>query len=245
MPTTFWIIIAFQVIIYIAVYLYKRRTQKYLSVPSVLFVSAIFGFLLGVVFDYLCIYFSTQTYFLEDGSLIPSVSSISFEHLFFNGVLSYGLYVATLYYFQNFSKRDAAKEGSIYIPVILLLLGVVCTYFFIPESIIRTMILLGLFIVSFGEMIAFLFGVYGPIAEVILLRKYKNFLQGYLPSVIVGVLYEVVNYFFPFWIWAPHAHYSMWFIEGMILVFGYYILAHPIIVFWRIFIYQKDKNPVS
>jgi hypothetical protein len=245
MPSTFWIIIAFQVIIYITVYFYKRRTQKYLSVPSVLLISAVFGFLLGAVFDYLCIYFSVHAYSLENSSLISSVTAIPLKHLLLNGVLSYGLYVATLYYFQNFPKRDVVKVRSMYIPVFLLVLGVVCTYFFIPKSTIRTMILLGLFIVSFGEMIAPLFGVYGPIVEVILLRKYKNFLQGYLPSVIVGVLYEVVNYFSPFWIWAPHAHYSTWLIEGMILVFGYYILAHPIIVFWRIFIYQKDKNPVS
>ncbi len=52
--------------------------------------------------------------------------------------------------------------------------------------------------------------------------------------VVVGFLCEVLNQLFPFWIFLPGSGYPHVLIETLIVMFGYVVLVHPIIVFWQV-----------
>ena len=104
---------------------------------------------------------------------------------------------------------------------------------FLLEGGLVSLFAAGICIILLGEVAMVMLSYEGPIISFLLRKEYSAFLKIWLVSIVVGVICEGANYFFPFWEWLPGEGYSWMLLETLIILFGYLVVIHPMIIFWQ------------
>lgn len=162
-----------------------------------------------------------------------------------NGAFSYGSAVATA---ALFPQVVSARWRSIrWLPPVLLFvvliaaggIGVGLRYGWI----LPRMISIGVWVVAAGEIAAALSGRAGPFYAMAL-GDVAPIASLCAASSAVGGIYEIANYCFPVWRWELGSVVPFWFAEGLIVMFGYVVLFHPLVVAWQL-AQEKVRRPLS
>lgn len=233
MPLNFWIIVAVQFLIFLSFVFYYRN--KNTPLLFIVLMSAIFGCFIGVFFDVLDIPLQICAYFADSTSTLVSSLSLTLPHLILNGIFSFGLMVAVAFYIAPLSHTLQEGKRMSYIAIFFLVAFFSSILLpFMPINTLQIMVICGIAIISLGELIILFFKKAGPVCTLLATRNYKPFLLLWTQCVLVGLLYEIINYYFPFWIWLPGSGYSRPFIELVIIGLGYVTAVHPMIIFWQL-----------
>lgn len=233
MPFNFLIIIFVQFVIFITFYFSKKRTIT--SLFKILRLSALFGLLIGLLFDVVLGNLGVYTYISSTPQTVLMPWGLSGVQLLINGLVSFGLAVATAYcimpkarvFGDEVQKKKIIQMGYLVVLVSLLIMTV-------STSDLWTLFACGTFIVTVGELILMRQSRAGLFLSVFLNHNYFFFLQIWFQIIVVGFFCEVVNWIYPFWVWLPRSLYSHFGIEILIVLFGYMVLFHPMIVFWQL-----------
>lgn len=232
MSYNFWILIFVQCVIFLFLYIRNKGTSR--DITKVLFLSACAGLVGGFVFDIL---FGSLGVFTYHGLGLESPVSrtgLSWYELIYNDVFSYGLAVATARYITKdvtLEKKTNVKKsvtlflGALVILSILLSLGI--------DFSLLSLFVYGIGVIALGEGVLALNKQSGPLLFLYMNRDYAPMIKLWSDVVVVALLYEVANYFFPFWVWLPSIPFSYLGKEFLITVFGYAMLFHLMIVFWQ------------
>lgn len=215
-------------------YLCVRRKIAVMRLLSVLSVSMIMGLLFGYTFDSVFGILGLFTYTPQSQFALHG-TGLTFFQLVINGLLSYGIAFATVYFLvPKRTKSKKLKYKNIYLlGMILSALIVGCLFYFTSKS-LSSLFLSGSVVILLGEIVALLFNERGVILSLCIDRKYTTFIIFWINSISIGLLYEGVNYLFPFWVWLPGEYYSRTMIEVLVIVFGYVVLFHPMLIFWQL-----------
>lgn len=238
MSLHFWIIISIQFLFF--VFLYMRAKMPIVALLKLLTISMFFGVIFGFIFDSVFGLLGLFSYVHMNGSASLYSTGLSATQIAINGILSYGLAAATTYFIVP--KRSKIKRFNFKkIVAISLLVAAVASaiglYFL--EHDIYSLFLGGLVVITLGEAVALLCDESGPFLSLARTRRVSVFVVFWVNSVAIGLLYELANYFFPFWMWLPGGEYSHLLVELLVIMFGYVVLIHPMVIFWQIV--QKNK----
>jgi hypothetical protein len=165
---------------------------------------------------------------------IFSYSYASFVFLCFNGFFSYGPAICSAWLFpcrihRHFS--PTLRVGG------LALVGCVIVYTFSTNS-TTSVTLMHLFVTGSkilicAEGLALFFCRIGPIVA-LAIHDFRSLLSLILTSITVGAIYETTNSYFDLWSWDPLVSGSGWMGEVIIVVLGYFVLFHPMLILSRL-----------
>ncbi len=228
----FFIIILVQALFLFLLYIRRKITAT--KFVTVVLMSMIAGVLFGFAFDSVFGVLGLFTYTLQSpGSLYGT--GLTLPMLVLNGLLSYGIAFATVYFLlpkRNKSRKLAHK--NMYIFGMLILVFVPSYLLYVTSKSVYSLFLGGVAVILLGEMLALLFNEKGIFLSLIVDKKYTAFVIFWINCISIGLLYEAVNYLFPFWVWLPGVFYSHVIIETLVIVFGYVVLFHPMMIFWQL-----------
>lgn len=233
MPLTFFVIILAQLVIFLLVCIQVR--DKVVITGKDVLLSALFGLILGITFDILLGFAGVFTYVGGAPQSQELPWKLSTIQLVCNGIFSYGLTVLTVrlivlksYLVKNQIERKRLGIFAVSIMAIFIVLV-------INSSSLVSLFLYGALIVTIGEFIMIIFSRTGPVLSLIIKREYSLFFRVWVKILIIGFLYELTNWIYPFWVFLPgETEYSHFLIESIIVLFGYVALFHPMIIFWQI-----------
>lgn len=206
-------------------------------VPTItmIMLSLVFGLLFGFAFDSIFGLLGLYTYTVNNSSSIINGTGLTLGQLMLNDIFSFGLAASTVYCLLPKKvkiKRFIYKKISMIIFSVIFILSCAGLYF-VPKSII-SLFLGGLAVISFGEGFAIMCNESGPFVSLMRTRKFLSFVTFWINCISVGLLYEFVNWFFPFWVWLPNMEYSHITVESLVILFGYFVVLHPMVIFWQI-----------
>ncbi len=233
MPVNFYLIVTGQLIIFLGVYWNYRKGNE--SLVKLFSISALFGLLFGASFDIIFGILGSFTYVtnLPNASITPW--GLTLFQLVINGIFSYGILVATAYFFVP-NTNPIGKHVTKKILTILSLLTITAATLvvvFVGPGLI-SLFASGVVILTASELLLILRLQAGPFLSFLLKRNYKTLLRMWLQIVLLGFMLEILNYFFPFWVFLPGLGYNHFLLETLIVLFGYIVLMHPMIIFWQI-----------
>lgn len=236
MPLNFFIIITIQVF----TYLLLTWKKKHLSFKEFYF-SSIVGIILGFFFDITLSTLGIHTYIRDTELLIPNAWNLTSIELLCNGLLSYGIAVVTAKILAGTSTeiRGRSQRNFLIFFTTIFIVSIIAV-FFSKHGTLLLASLCGLTIVACGECVLLLRKRTGPLTELMLGHNLSISLLLWLKIIAVGIVYESTNHFFPFWSWFPNIAYSHLILETGVIVFGYIVLLHPMIVWWRL--RKEPKN---
>jgi hypothetical protein len=230
----FFIIIFVQAVTLLGFYFRYNRIRR-LGVQELL-ISALYGVVLGALFDILLSMLGLYTY----RSTSPMYQSIPWGlsplQLIVNGIFSFGLCVAAAYYITPQAKTCHSMVQRRIVIVILLgvIIASVVTLVFCKHPLVL-LFAAGLSIVAAGELVLIVRSKIGLFLSILLTREYITVMRVWCLIMLIGVICEVVNYYASFWIWLPHNNeYPRYLLELLISIFGYIALVHPMIVMWQV-----------
>ena len=180
------------------------------------------------------------TYVVQSPSNTINGTGLTLLQLLSNDVLSFGIAVCTMYFLLPKKikiKRFGYKRLVSGLFTLIAVLASLLLYF-VPKSIV-SLFLSGIVVISLGELIALICNENGPFLQLVRTWKLSPFVTFWVNCISIGILYECVNYFFPFWIWIPGVDISHGVIEMLVILFGYVVLLHPIMIFWQLL--QKSR----
>jgi hypothetical protein len=235
MPLNFFFIIVVQsiVLIFLAV---RRRTQSGYSFAKVLALSLLPGIILGTFFDLIGGIFVTHSYILTPSAVAPLCPcGLTFAQLLWNGVLSYGIAVATAYYIVQGVTTVTKKRAIVLASApLIVLLASIYKLFTLPKGTVEIFFACGFAVVAIGELLLLTRGTVGPILAAFVNRDIATLARGWLMVVLVAVSYELANHLFPFWKWVEDNGTSTTQVELLVIIFAYAGLFHPMIIFWQL-----------
>lgn len=236
MPYNFWVLIAIQFGIFLFFYFRNRGTSR--DLLKVILLSASAGLVGGFLFDIIFGTLGVFTYHGTGQDTLVSGTGLSYKELLYNDILSYGLAVATARYIIPdivLTKKIIAKKNAL-----LILLGIFSTALtlsFIINFGIVALFVYGVAVISLGELVLALNNQSGLFLSLYMTHKHAHLIRLWSDIVVIAFLYELANYFYPFWVWLPELDYSYEVKEILIIVFGYAMLFHLMITFWqRVFV---------
>lgn len=234
MPLNFFFIIVVQSIVLIFLATRRRKQPRY-SLAKVLALSLLPGIILGTFFDLIGGIFVTHAYILAPSAVTPLCPcGLTFVQLLLNGVLSYGIAVATAYYIAQ-GVTTVTKNRAIIlagVPLIVLLASLY-ELFTLPKGTVAIFFACGFAVVSTGELLMLTRGTVGPILAAFVNRDIVTLARGWLTVILVAVSYELANHLFPFWKWVEDNGTSTTQVELLVIIFAYAGLFHPMIIFWQ------------
>ncbi len=233
MPLNFFIIVLAQFFFFLFFYVRNRTTK--VSLVKMVLLSLVAGLIGGLLFDITFGMLGAYVYKVEGNKDIFYSTGLSLYQLIWNDILSFGLAVLTSYYItskKELYKKKAIKNDVIGVLSFLVLLSIALS--FLVQVGVVALFIYGVGVIAFGECLLVLRGQNGPFLSLLMTRNYSSFIVFWANTVLIGFLYEVVNYLFPFWVWLPRSDYSHLSIEILIVLFGYMVVLHPMVVFWKI-----------
>jgi hypothetical protein len=140
-----------------------------------------------------------------------------------NGFVSYGLALATVRVIikDRISQADSSFRALVVVGAVSLTTMCLFLLFFYPTTGIVSTVLVAICILTLGELAHTGFRVAGPIACATG-GQYWLFLTIWWYSVLVGGLYEILNFFFPVWGWNLSAGMPKVMQEILVVTFGYF-----------------------
>lgn len=163
----------------------------------------------------------------------------SFFFLCLNGLLSYGFAICSAWLFpcrvhRHFSPILRVAGAAVAACVI------VSAYVMNSTTNVTLMHLFvtGSEILIFTEAVALSFGRVGPILA-LARRDFRSLPSLILASIAVGATYEAANSYFGLWSW--HALVFGWTGEVMVVLLGYFVLFHPMLILSRLL--MGDPSP--
>jgi hypothetical protein len=90
----------------------------------------------------------------------------------------------------------------------------------------------GALTVTAAELSAAILGHVGPLLA-ITRAQFLPLACLALCSAVIGSIYETANYLFPLWRWNLGPDIPNWTAETLVIVFGYFVLLHPMLVLSR------------
>lgn len=195
---------------------------------KIIFFSMIIGLPVGFLFDI----------FIGNNQSIFSYTGMPNTHVFWaaNGFLSYGFAIATAGLFpvsltQHHSKRLRVFGFFTFILTVLLMI-------LLPALSLPLLITMfswgGLLIICF-EGLAAMAGRIAP-GMALAMRQFRPFFILWKNSIVIGIIYEGLNWIFPLWHWQLVNGINDWNIEILIISMGYGILFHPMLILFRLMI---------
>lgn len=233
MPFNFFVIIFVQILTFLVLFSKYNHGHKF-GIKELL-VSILWGIMIGISFDILLATLGVYSYRSTSPSYKAFPWGLSFVQLIVNGIFSFGPAVAAAYYITP--KAHPLKNVFHKKVIATCMLGVLVisvTLLFVVRSPLILLFAVGLSIISIGELVLVFRSKIGPMLSLILVRDYATLFRIWGMVIVIGLLCEVTNYFFPFWVWLPKAHYPHLWIETLIIIFGYVALFHPMIVMWQL-----------
>ena len=143
-----------------------------------------------------------------------------------NGSLSYGLAIATA---LQFSPKPRLAKGGLFAwnvgALFAICVAFVLLFIFLP-NLFTTAVAAGFVVLLTGEIIEICaFGTNGPVLEALsgdISRPVRN----WIVAVLVGCVYEIVNFHNPVWRWwFADTSMAVWY-EITVVAFGYVVLFH-------------------
>ena len=236
MPINFYIIITIQALMYI---IFSFINKKRLTLRELL-LSAGIGVTLGVPFDVLLGNFHLYTYIPSVDRELVQHTGLTISQLIINGLLSFGIAVATVKLFAITPINVPQKSYSFLLVVYgILLITSLPLIKLLQNGTIPLMFASGVFIVSLGELLLLFNKIQGPISELLISKKITPSFYMAAQCAFIGAVCELINFFFPFWVWLPNTHHNRFLVELLIVTLGYLALLHPMIIFWKL--YQKKS----
>lgn len=240
MPRNLIVIILFQAVIWCIVRILPNTSKmdkfQWITV-------AVMAIIYGISLDLILGNFGIFSY-LPDGPEMRPVEPIELEIplLVINSFASYGLAIATVALAANsFTVKTNRSEFWLIITGITFAIGLVGIIYLPPAS-IQIMVFLGMVLVSGGELLSVLNGRAGPLIALASGTSSVPFFKLWIFSTLIGVGYEVANYFFPFWIWLPGSDIPAIWLRILIIFFGYFALFHSMTILWVLLDSKKWRN---
>lgn len=203
---------------------------------------AIVGLVYGVSMDILLGMAGIFAY-LPAGPESTAVEAINLPVflLILNAFVSYGLAVATTALIADFVVgKNIASKFSNYVIATVFVIGAMGIFFSARTSFFM-MMSCGAVLVASGELLLTYTKKCGPLVLLLSEKSALPFLKLWAFSVVIGASYEIVNFFFPFWMWLPSAEIPESRIRILVIVFGYFALFHSITVIWHLIDPGKQK----
>jgi hypothetical protein len=199
------------------------RGKRTGELGAILWPSLVAGLPLGIGFDLL----------IGDGRGVFAYEiAPGWFFLAVNGVLSYGLAIATAALFPRVVvARRAARTRRVALLLALALAGVVL-FALLPATTLARMFAAGWVVISGGEVLLALAGRSGPLGE-LLAGDARPFWRLWRWSAALGLAYEAANAVLQVWDWALDASLPRTLSELFIVAFGYVVLFHPMAVAWQ------------
>lgn len=220
----FWCVVAGQLAIFLALAGVQRFPRR--RTLGILWRSVLLGLPVGILFDVLI----GRHQFIFQYHQVPH----DWTFVLLNGGLSYGFAIATAWSLPvDFPARTCRRHPLL--PLSLLAISAVLVLS-LPQSgtwTLLAMCMLGLALVLTSEAIAGLAGHDGPFMA-LLDTRLRPFLVIWLGSIVIGLLYELLNAVFPLWSWSVADDMPLWLAEAVIVLFGYAALVVPMFVLSRL-----------
>lgn len=195
-----------------------------------------FGVVLGLAMDKALGAFALFGY-LPSGAAGPVVDprALSLATLLFNGAFSYGLAVATAGVLAGIAPRTNLPSRSTWMSLCAAAVAVGgIGILLLPDGTFPMMFAWGSAVVGLGELVFITAGLVGPIVACLSGVDWRPLATLWAFSVAVGAAYEAVNWIAPFWVWLPQASHARALMSLMMIVLGYLVLFHPIVVYWTL-----------
>lgn len=222
MWTNFIGLVLVQLAVFVVASLWWRVAWRALS--ETLWRSAALGLPLGLIFDFLIGRFGfVFTY-------EPFFPAWMFYLL--NGLISYGLAVATLSLIPEKLPPVSSRKNLQYtLPIAALCLVLMLRPFILPD--LAALFVRGALVLAVAESAAIWRGIEGPLTLAVK-RRWSPLVRLWVFSVILGLVYETANAVFPVWRWRPLDGISYRIHETIMILAGYFVLAYAIVVFIHI-----------
>lgn len=194
------------------------------AMSETLWRSAALGLPLGLIFDFLIGRFGfVFTY-------EPFFPAWMFYLL--NGLISYGLAVATLSLIPEKLPRVSSRKNLLYtLPIAALCLILMLRRFMFSDLV--ALFVRGALVLAIAESAAISRRIEGPLTLAVK-KQLSPLVRLWVFSVILGLVYETANAVFPVWRWRPLGGISYLIHETIMILAGYFVLAYAIVVFIHI-----------
>ena len=225
-PDTFFTIIFCQFVVFLVFALVKKKTIR--EMLWSLKYGLLLGVPLGVFFDITAGYYG--------GVFDYGEGHWNAFFLFMNGLLSYGIAIATLLIFNiSFPKIQNNKNNFLKALLFFMALAGILVFVFANEFVLARMIGIGFIFIFLGEFLLLNYAQkYGPVSS-LFRRNSKSFLQIATLSISIGLIYEICNWYNPLWYFTQSKFLTNFHLEILIVLFGYFVLVHSMYAFWEIF----------
>ncbi|HUK36330.1 MAG TPA: hypothetical protein VLV86_20580 [Vicinamibacterales bacterium] len=192
------------------------------------------GVALGLVMDKVLGAYRLFAY-LPEGMAGPPVEPgmLALTTLVFNGAFSYGIAIATAGVLMDGERRVGVALRWIVVPGAVVALGI-AGILLLPSGTFRMMFAWGAVVLGVGEMILQISGGGGPFVAFLSGTTGQPLARLWIFSIAIGAVYETANWIAPFWVWLPDAGHSRPWTSVTVVVLGYVVLFHPIMVFWTL-----------
>lgn len=231
MPTNLLLIVAVQAAAFAVAALSLRGTSAWqrLDWPVAIGVGVGFGILMDLVLGEHGVFAYLPN---ADRGAVVSPKELPVLVLLFNSVASYGLASLSVALIApnlvvSFTRT---RDWSIRLATATTLsLFAVLTA---PERGLAMLFAWGAVIVSAGELWLYLCGKTGPVLALLAGKDPMPILRLTLFSSVLGVCYELANFFFPFWVWLPGSDITPIRLSSLVALVGYIALFHPMAVLY-------------
>jgi hypothetical protein len=227
-PVNLLAIVAFQAVILGLAMLAARKSAVRVQVSWTIAIAtgAGVGFLMDAVLSAYGIFA-----YLPDGPLSsPRMSrDLSLFLLAFNAFASYGLAAATAALMSECVvsvRLPLDPRWSLRLST-LPLVGTVAVALSPPSS-IPMMVAWGLVLVGVGEVALSIGGRVGPLLAILSQSDWRPALRFAVFAATIGVLYELCNFYYPFWVWLPNGTASPDVVRVLIPSLGYIALRRRV-----------------
>lgn len=224
MSTSFWIIIAAQM----AVYLSLAKAFKVSPFSTKRWVTALLtGLVVGIGFDSLFSYLGFFTYIPTGSPQALYYTHLTIAQLITNGLLSYGIAALTgVVVFSTQTTPASSCLRKLQAPLsiaLLLFLGLAIVLHSTP---LLSLICYGVATLLTSELLILSTNTTPLITGALIEGQWKPLLTFYGASVYAALLYEITNYFFPFWVWLPVVELPHALKEILVIAAGYFALIY-------------------
>lgn len=161
------------------------------------------------------------------------VAHISFDIT--NGVLSYGIAIATAALFPSLDLR-ALRQSPRYksaIPFVIMDIIASLLIISVPNPTLSATFSAGVLVLASVEMLLAFCGWEGPFLSLVS-GRFRPFCRFWLSAALIGFVYESANFYFPVWRWSLIDIMPQWKVEALVIVLGYVVLFHPLVVGWQL-----------
>jgi len=226
----FWVICSAQWLLALGAALWRR---EWASFGRIMIISMVAGTVFGAAYD---VILGWKGVFSYAGSVGPGpIAEVGLAptQLLVNGAVSYGAAFATVFYLRPLEPDMVVSHGRLLrLAWAAVTIAAVTGLCYAKPGSVGPMFYAGVAVLAGGELACLLCGRSGPIVSLLSGQSWRALARIWLISVGMGLAYESANLAFPFWTWLPESGLSHAEVEGLIISLGYFVLLHPMCVFW-------------